>query len=280
MSMSTGDATVNGNRLDYILRIPFYEVEQLPHPETSLLQHISFEGGRLQNQKCFRDGESYVCAAEYLFDRPIETLYVTCTLFAVTVPNHVHVLHAKKNGKKDQAFFDYTFTSSTLRFTPPTRLGTATRRIAEGAVRGVSGFIQLLFLFTLALAARTRRELLFLIAAFAAGLTAGAASNWRPDPRFAEAAAAVGIAYLAVEILFVPQGGWRWLIAAILGVFQGLYLALFITGETIFFLTGAVLTASLLCAIAGLLMLGRVHRLAAVIPLAAGLFWFFTRLRT
>jgi hypothetical protein len=279
MSMSTGDATVNGKRLDYILRIPYYEVEQLPHPETTLLQHIVFKGGRIQNQKCFRDGDSYICAADYLFDLPIDALDVSCTLYAVTVQNHVHVLRAVKNGKQDQAFFDYTFTNSTLRFAPPTKLGAAARRISEGAFRGVGGAIQLLFLFTLALAARSRRELAALIAAFIAGLAVGAAIPWRPDPRFAECAAALGISYLAVEILFVPQGGWRWAIAGVLGIFQGLYLALFVNGETMLFLSGAALAAALLCTIAGALMLGRVHRFAAAIPLAAGLFWFFTRMR-
>jgi hypothetical protein len=279
MSMSTGEASVSGNRVDYILRIPYYEVEQMPHPETTLLQHVQFEGGRMQHEKCFRDGESYVCAADYLFDKPVETLDVNCTLYAVTVPNHVHALRATKDGREDQAFFDYTFTNATLRFQPETAAETAIRRMMEGGLRGVDGVVQLLFVLTLALAARSRGELLAVVAAFVAGVGAGSAIPWQPAPRFAECAAAIGVAYLAVEILFVPEGGWRWVIAGALGGFLGLYLKLFMNDGGAFFVAGASLTAAVFCAAAGLLMLRRVPRWAAAIPLAAGLFWFFTRMR-
>jgi hypothetical protein len=279
MSMSSGEATVNGNRVDYILRVPFYEVETIPHPEKALLAHVGFTGGQLQNQKCFRDGDSYVCAAEYLFSRPVENLEVTCTLYAVTVPNHVHALHATREGKEDRAFFDYTFTSATLRFRPPTALETAVRRMMEGAMRGVAGAFQLLFLFTLAMAARSRRELIAVMAAYLGGLLIAVMVNWRPPERFAECAAALGIAYLAVEILFVPQGGMRWWIGAVLGLFQGLYLSLFTGIEIPWFVTGAALASILICALAGLLMMKWVPRWAASLPLAASLFWFFTVLR-
>jgi hypothetical protein len=279
MSMSTGDVTVSGNRVEYVLRIPIYEIAHTSQPDRALLEHVRFAGGHLQHQQCFPDGESYVCAADYLFDNRVETLDVSCTLYAVTVPNHVHVLRARKGNKEDQAFFDYTFTSATLRFEPPTPLGIATRQTMEGAFRGVGGAIQLLFLFSLAMAARTRRELFMVTTAFVSGLIAGAVINWHPPPRFAECAAALSIAYLAVEILFLPRGGLRWLIAAALGVFQGLYLALFASSATPFFIAGAALADVLICAFMGLLMLGRVPRFAACLPLAAGLTWFFVRLR-
>ena len=279
MSMSSGEASVSGNRVDYILRIPYYEVEPIPHPEKALLEHISFSGGRLQNQKCFREGESYVCLAEYLFSKPVETLDVTCTLYAVTVLNHVHSLHATRNGKEDRAFFDYTFTNATLRFRPPTAFETALQRMTEGAMRGVGGAFQLLFLLTLAMAARTRNELLAVLAAYVAGVVAGVFVPWHPPERFAECAAAVGIAYLAVEILFVPQGAMRWWIGALLGVFQGLYLTLFTGLEIPYFLTGAALASTGICAIAGLLMVKRLPRWAAYVPLVASLVWFVTLLR-
>jgi hypothetical protein len=278
--MSTGDATVNGNRLDYILRVPYYEVEQVSHPEKSLMEHIRFEGAHLQHQVCFRDGDSYVCAADYLFDRPIDALDIECTLYAAIAPSHVHALHATKSGKRDQAYFDATFTSATLRFAPPTKFGIAVTRMVDGARRGVGGVVQLLFLLTLALAARSRRELAALIGAFAVGMIGGAFANWQPDPRFAECAAALGVGYLAVEILFVPEGGWRWMIAAVLGGFQGIYLALFSRGDLPYFIVGASLSAVLLCAVAGMLMVRRVPRWAAALPLAAGLFWFFVRMRS
>jgi hypothetical protein len=279
MSMSTGEATVTGNRVDYILRIPLYEVAHTAHPEKALLEHIQFAGGRIQHQQCFTDQtkEDYVCAADYLFDRPVDKLEIICTLYAVTVPNHVHVLHADKGGRRDQAFFDYTFTTAVIRFEPPTRSEIAGRQISEGAYRAVGGLIQILFLVTLALAARTRRELLAITGAFLLGLAGGALSGWSPSPRFAECAAALSVAYLAVEILFLPGGSSRWIVAAVLGVFQGLYLALFRGGSN-YFILGAVLADAFVAAAIGMLLIRRIPRFAAWAPLAAGLIWFFVRL--
>jgi hypothetical protein len=279
MSMSTGDATVSGNRVDYVLRIPYYEVEPIQHPEKALLEHVAFAGGQLQDHKCFRDGDSYVCAAGYVFSHAVEDLDVTCTLYAVTVQNHVHALHATRDGKEDRAFFDYTFTNSILRFRPPTALETAVQRMIEGAMRGVASAFQLLFLLTLAMAARSRRELLVVIGAYLAGLVAAVLINWHPPERFAECAAALGIAYLAVEILFVPQGGMRWWIGAVLGLFQGLYLSLFTGIEIPYFVTGAAIASVSIFALAALLIMKWMPRWAASLPLAASLFWFFTVLR-
>jgi hypothetical protein len=279
MSMSTGEATVTGNRVDYILRIPLYEVAHTAHPERTLLEHIRFAGGRIQHQQCFTDTakNDYVCAADYLFDRPVDTLEINCTLYAVTVPNHVHVLHAEKGSRRDQAFFDYTFTNSVIRFEPPTRSAIAARQISEGAFRAVGGPIQILFLVTLALAARTRRELVAISGAFLAGLAGGALSGWNPAPRFAECAAALSVAYLAVEILFLPAGGSRWIVAAVLGVFQGLYLAL-LRGGSNYFVLGAILADAIVAVAIGFLLIRRMPRFAAWAPLAAGLIWFFVRL--
>jgi hypothetical protein len=279
MSMSTGEATVTGNRVEYILRMPLYEVAHISHPEKALLEQIRFAGGRIQHQQCVTDKDDLVCAADYLFDRPVEKLEISCTLYAVTVPNHVHVLHAEKAGRRDQAFFDYTFTSAVIRFDPPTRLGIAARQISEGAFRAVGGPVQLLFLITLALAARTKRELLAITAAFVVGLTAGALSGWYPAPRFAECAAALSIAYLAVEILFLPESRSRWVVAAVLGVFQGLYLALFRSGST-YFVAGAAVAGALAVVPIGLLSMRRIPRFVAWAPLAAGLAWFFMRLNS
>jgi hypothetical protein len=279
MSMSTGEATVEGNRVDYILRVPIYEVEQISHPETALLAQIRFAGGQLQNQKCFRDGDSYVCAAEYLFKSPVRDLDVTCTLYAAIAPNHVHVLHATRDGKQDRAFFDYTFTSATLRFRPPSEWETAVQRMTQGAMRGVAGPFQLLFLLTLALAARSRRELFAIIGAYLAGLIVAVLAGYHPPERFAECAAALGVAYLAVEILFVPQGGLRWWIGGLLGLFHGLYLSLFTGTEIPLFVAGAALASAIVCMLSGLLMVHRLSRWTASLPLAISLFWFFTLLR-
>ena len=81
---------------------------------------------------------------------------------------------------------------------------------------------------------------------FLAGQTAAACivplTAWQPPARFVEAAAALTIAYLAVEILALPHAGMRWLIVAVLGAFHGLYFALFLrtTGySAVYVLAGA-----------------------------------------
>src|SRR5262249_16831325 len=149
-----------------------------------------------------------------------------------TVPNHVHLLRAQKEGKSDQAIFDFSFTKTQIRFDPPGPVEIAVTQTGAGLMRAVGGLVQILFLATLALAARSRRELgavagMFLLGQIATTLIAPR-TNWEPAPRFVEAATALTIAYMAVEILALPQAGKRWLIAGALGIFHGLYFALFL----------------------------------------------------
>lgn len=286
MSMSTGDAVVNGNHLEYTLRMPLYEVKQ-----KSLLQYIRFSSGgqiaRTVTQECHADParDTYLCAAYYEFPAPVENLEVDCTFYAATVPNHVHLLRAEKSGKSDQAIFDYTFTHANLMFRPPTAFETAVKQGAAGAIRSASGAVQILFLISLALAARSRRELAALGAMFIAGQVAGALLDWRPPPRFLESAAALTIAYLAVEILFLPEAGLRWLIAGCLGIFHGLYFALFLRDSNYqarWVLGGAALTEAVFIAVTGAFMLwavrGRYRRIPASVLLAVGMGWFLLRL--
>jgi len=92
--------------------------------------------------------------------------------------------------------------------------------------------VQLLFLAAAGIGARGRRSCWPFTAMFLAGpnrIGAGDAhTGWTPAPRFVEAAAALAIAYLAVEILLLPNAGARWLIAAVLGGFPRLYFHLFL----------------------------------------------------
>jgi hypothetical protein len=239
--MSNGEVTLHGDHLDFVLNMPMYEVAHTPHPETTLLDHIRFsnhgEAARVIRQSCHEEAASgvYVCAAEYTFSHAVDGLDVECTLYQATVPNHVHLLRAENAGKHDQAVFDYSFTQAALRFHPPTPFEMAVQQGFEGMLRAVAGPVQLLFLAALVLAGRGRRELLLLTVMFLAGevvtaLAAGAL-HWRPPVRFVEAAMALSIAYLAVEILLLPEAGLRWLIAGILGGFQGLSLYLVLSGS-------------------------------------------------
>src|SRR5260370_36377956 len=77
-------------------------------------------------------------------------------------------------------------------------------------------------------------------------------TNWDPAPRLVEAATALAIACMAVEILALPRAGKRWLIAGALGVFHGLYFALFLRTTDFhptFVLTGAAIAELLLIGI-------------------------------
>jgi len=299
ISMSSGDLAIRGAQAHYELRLPLYEVSHVTNPEQSLPAHIRFSSGgraaRMLSSACHADAshDIYVCAADYEFAAPVESLDVECTFYAVTVPNHVHLLRVDKGGKHDQAVFDISFPHATLRFRPPTALETAVTQAGAGFMRALVP-VEVLFLAALVLAARSRRELLLLAGMFLAGQLAAAVTvpltAWQPAPRFVEAAAALTIAYLAVEILLLPEARMRWLIVAVLGGFHGLYFALFLrtTGYSAWnVLAGAVLAEIPLIAVCALVFsyvrrrLGRLKPVSvcASVLLAAGLAWFVMRLR-
>ncbi len=301
MSMSSGDLAIRGTHAHYTLRLPLYEISHVARPQESLFEHIRFSSSgrpaQIAAKSCREDAPtgSYVCTADFEFPQPVDTLDVECTLHAVTVSNHVHLLRADNNGKRDQALFDISFPTATLRFRPPDAFSTAVTQTAAGFLRALGGMMQILFLAGLALAARGRRELILLGTMFLAGQVASAMlvplSGWQPPPRFVEAAAALTIAYLALEILALPDAGMRWLIVAVLGAFHGLYFELFLstTGyRPALVLTGAAAAEILLIAAFGLLFAFLKKRIASLkpIPVAAsvllviGMTWFFMRLRS
>jgi len=296
VSMSSGDLTIDGMRAHYELRMPLYEISHVASPERTLLEHVRFAGAHAVNQHCAADSERglYVCQADYQFSAPVERVDVECTLASATVPNHVHLLRAEMAGKHDQGLFDISFTRATLRFRPPTPAETAMMEAGAGWMRALGGAVQLLFLAALVLAARSRAELLALTAMFLLGQAASVFivphTNWQPAPRFVEAAAALTVAYLAVEVLLLPRAGARWAIAGVLGAFHGLYFHLFLqtTGyHAAYVLAGAALAELAAISIIALVSsrLARVTRalrpvqVSASALLAFGLAWFVMRLR-
>ena len=296
VSMSTGELKVDGNRAHYELRIPMYEVAHVHAPEHTLLDHIRFQSGGAwgipSNQACKDEQGTYVCTADYQFPAPVEELQVECTFASVTVPNHVHLLRAYLGDKTDQAVFDLSFTTAEIRFRPPTVWETAFQEIAAGFMRAAGGLAPLLFLASLVLAARSRRELVTLTAAFliAEGLACLIAPriSFPLSPRFIEAAAALTIAYLAFEIILLPNSGMRWLVVGVLGLFHGAYFSIFLVESgyhAATFLAG-VAAAELLLIAAFAFGLARLTRLAwmkRAVPVAAtmlltvGVVWFFVR---
>ncbi len=297
VSMSSADLTIEGARGRYELRMPLYEVKDVQHPETALLEHVRFAGAKLVKSDCRADSsrDAYICSAEYEWASPPDPLEAECTLAAVTVPNHVHLLRAAMGDKRDQAMFDRSFTTATLRFRPPTAGEVAMTEATAGFMRALGGPVQILFLAALVLASRTRVELFRIGAMFLAGQAVGLlvvpATSWQPQPRFVETAAALAIAYLAVEILALPKAGSRWLIAGALGVFFGLFLHLFVQTAAYrpgFVLAGAAVAEGALIAVLAALFArfakwgesARLVRVAASALLLFGVAWFLIRLRS
>ncbi len=279
VSMSTGELRVDGLEADYELRMPVYEVAHVANPE-ALLDHIRFVGARRVWSKCHVEEGTYVCDAHYQLAGRIDRVEVECTFYQVTVPNHVHLLHAVEGSNVDQAVFDQTTPRAELRFRPPSRFEILSREMLAGCRRFIESPASL-FLLVLMIAARSAGEGVVLTVVYLA-------AQWaiRPlapkiplqfSPRFIEAAMALTVAYLALEILVAPQAAKRWMVVLALGLFHGLYFAAFpatyLAGAQIFEAAAVTLLIA-----AGLKWMGtRARRTGAVILLAAGLAWFTFR---
>jgi hypothetical protein len=232
VSMSSGELHVNGRTATYELRMPMYELTHVTHPETALLDQVKFEGARRTSSQCQEQDGTYICRADYEFDRPVpDKIQVECTLFQITVPNHVHLLYAVQGPNSDQAVFDQSFRQAEVRFHPPSRAELIAKDSAAGVARLFKSVSGLLFLVVLVLAARNTREMGILTVVFVAG-------EWsaRPiapriplafSPEFLEAVLALTVAYLAAEIVFLPESQARWAVVPILGIAHGLAFAAF-----------------------------------------------------
>jgi len=291
VSISTGDAQIDGPGLHYELRMPLYEVPD-PSKGLDLLARVEFRSGDTRPQRIAQDcrvidaENALLCTATYRFPAPPDLLTARSSLPAATVPNHVHILRATRAGKFEQVVLDLSFPEAELRFRPLTAAEIVMRQSGGAAWRTLSSPWQWMFLLGIALAAATWSEAAILWLAFTLGESAAAllfgAKSLQLAPRFLEMAAALTIAYLAVEILFLPRSRARWVIIAVLGAFHGLGLAQFqIAAEyaphTV--LAGAALAAALI--LAGLYaLMRRLHQPRAVswVLLVGGLTWFAWRL--
>ncbi len=291
VSISTGEARIEGAQLRYELRIPLYEVPD-PARGLNLLAQVQFRSGDVRPTRTAADchvveaENALLCTATYQFPTPPDLLTVRSTLPSATVPNHVHILRATREGKFEQVVLDLSFPEAELRFRPLTRSEIAVRQSGGAAWRTLSSPWQWLFLLGIALAAASWGEAAVLWLAFSAGEAAAAqwfgAKAMQLPPRFLEMAAALTIAYLGVEILFLPRSRARWLIVAILGAFHGLGLGQFQIAADYslpLVLAGATLAAALLLAALTALArrLGQPRFLSWAL-LVTGLAWFAWRL--
>ena len=278
VSMSSGELHVDGRIATYELRIPMYELTHVTHPETDLLDQLKFEGARRTSSKCQEQDGTYICRAEYEFDRPVpDKIEVECTLFQVTVPNHVHLLYAVQGPTSDQQVFDQSFRQAEVRFHPPSRAELIAKAAAAGIARLFKSVSGLLFLAVLLLAARNTREMGILTIAFLAGeWLARPVSSRIPmsfSPEFLEAVLALTVAYLAAEIVFLPDSQARWAVVPVLGIAHGLPFAAFPAS----YLTAASITQAILLSV--LWIVARKiptnwRRQAAGVLLVSGIGWF------
>lgn len=272
MSMSNGELSLDGDEAVLSIRVPDYEVQQLADAQKALLDAFTL---RADGQELARTaGEcsaneaqgSYDCTSRFAWPEDAAVVEVECDLPDAVAANHVHVLRAVSPGGAEQQVFDYASRRQTFRFRP---MGAMERIMSEakaGAVRILLGPAQMLFLFALVVAARGRRELAQMTAAFSASLAAAtvavAALGWQPPAGFADAAGALTIAYLAVETLTLPEAGGRWLVAGGMGTFHGLYFGVFLQQASMspaFVLFGA-LTMSVLTVVSLYGMAARLSR--------------------
>ena len=278
VSISSGELRVEGRTATYELRIPAYELDKIAKPEVTLLDHVTFEGARRSSSSCADHDGTYTCHATYEFDAPVtDTITVECTLFQVTAPNHVHMLYAALVSSSDQKVLDQASPRAEIRFRPASSSQWIAKDAAAGIERLFRSVAGLLFLATLALAAKNIRAAGSLILAFLAG-------EWlaRPlfphvplafSPEFLEAVLALTVAYLAAEVLLLPESRARWMAVLILGLAHGLSFAPF---------PASYLTAAQIVQAATVAMLWfaarKIPRIwrprAAGVLLAAGLGWF------
>jgi hypothetical protein len=291
LSVSTGDLTVRGKQADYVLRVPFSEVPSAQQ-QAALLDHIQFRShqqtGVITQRACFVRGETVICAAQYQFAQPVDAVDVECTLYRVASPTHVHILRANNAGREEEVLLDYALPHSTITFAPVTPFLAAGRQFAAALVRSIASPAQWLLLFCVILAVRTGREALALGAGFLLAYVAGSIvwPNWQLSAQLIEAALALAVSYLAIEILFLPHGRGRWLPIGLLGSINAALNGQ--TGWQAWSIAGQLATPLLVLAILALWMNRRQHsllprgaeRVTAALLLALGITGFVIRLNS
>ena len=294
LSVSHGSLLHDGNDLVYELRMPLSEVPEDDDRARILLgAFLVLDGdrpGERVDGKCNEDAGQglFLCTATYRFPAPPKAVAVRCEFPAVTVPQHVHVLRSGEGEMVRQTVFDITYTEAEIRFTPPTWRETVATESGAGFRRALTSPELLLFLLALALAGRSKQELAACAGGFLAAqalvAVVGGMIGLAPPVRFLEAAAALTVAYLAAEILFLPDASMRWLACGAMGTFHGLFFATLLGSAQMspaYFLPGALAGEGLALALLGSVRLryigSRTEQLGAILLLVGGLGWFGLR---
>ena len=294
VSMSSGTLRVEGTQLIYEARIPLYEIPNIPQFDKLLFDEVHFRSrsgdAKLTKSACTADKTEgfYRCDASFTLNQPEEELDAYVGWHRVIAQNHTHVLSAMRGDVTAHAVLQASSPSAKLRFRPLTLI----EQLTEGAWAGVQWLLTtpVMFLLLVAIVAASRSwpEFKLLSVCFAVGQAAPLlAASVTPvlNPRFLELASALAIAYLAVEILFLPKAGTRWLVVAVIGLFPGLALAAMVrqtelAGPGVWL--GAQAIEAAVAALCGFVWLrygsGRgVDRIAGWLLLALGAGWFAYR---
>ncbi len=295
LSMSQGSLRLDGATVHYELRMPLLEAPQDRDRESILLRAFRLEAdgvaSTLIDGECHEDAGQglYLCEASYGFEATPTKVTVRCDFPSVTVPHHVHILRSGEGEVARQTVFDITVREAEIRFVPPTQTEIVATEAGAGVRRAITSPELLLFLLALAVAGRSRREFLacggsFLSAQALLSLS-GRIGRWELPMEFLEAAAALTVAYLASEVLFLPDASKRWLVCGALGCIHGLFLGAYlgVTGmNPVFFLPGALGTEAALAGGIGAVRLKFANKgseqLLGLLLLITGLGWFGLRM--
>lgn len=294
LSVSQGSLSLEGLSARYELRMPVTEVPDAPDHQQMLLGALRVWTGESEGSRedgtCSEDPgqQVLVCRTAFHFKEPPSTVTVRCDLPSVTVPHHVHILRSGTGEVARQTVFDITVREAEIRFVPPTWVETTLMEFGAGVRRAVTSPELILFLLGLALAGRKADELVWCVGAFLAAQAvvalSGSLIGWRLPGGFLEAAAALTVAYVASEVLFLPDAKNRWLVCGAMGCFHGLFLGAFVSTAQMnpgLVLPGTLAVELLLAGILGAVRLrlvsGRPEQLMALLLLVLGLGWFALR---
>ena len=250
--MSSGELHVDGRTATYELRIPDVRSRARDQSRNSAARSSEVRRRAPDFLNVPEEQRRNLHLPRRLRIRPAwcpDKIEVECTLFQVTVPNHVHLLYAVQGPNSDQEVFDQSFRQAEVRFHPPSRAELIAKDAAAGIARLFKSVSGLLFLAVLVLAARNTREVGILTIAFLAGEWLARPSSPRIpmsfSPEFLEAVLALTVAYLAAEIVFLPDSQARWAVVPVLGVAHGLAFAAFPAS----YLTAASITQAILLSV-------------------------------
>jgi hypothetical protein len=265
VSLSSGQLDITGAEARLTLRIPAYE---LPQGESMLDNAYSIAGATLRSRSCAAESDQLVC--RYEFTAVPAKPRVQCRFAEVLVANHVHVLTAQRDGAIARQVFSGPTTEAELRFGAG---ADPVEAILDGLRQAFSGWGRLLLLFTIGFAARRRQEALAFTAALAVGLITSLAIAFPASPRFVEAAAAIGVGYLAFEVLMLADAGYRWVAVGAVGLLLGIGIP---TGAPIPYYATTVAASLLPVGLLGLLTLAArpFAKALSVLLLVIAVAWF------